>query len=80
MDMSRFRNLSADKRALVALAVLLDGREAAIYLENDSSSGATLKDAAADLAGLDVELRMSYAGTMLRAALEELGVQRAEEI
>lgn len=71
MDMQKFRALSPSARALVAMAVLLDGREAALYLENDAQQGASLKRAADDLSALEVELRMAYVGTMLRAALEE---------
>lgn len=72
MDAQKFRALSAHERALVAVAVLLDGREAAVYLENDAQHGMALERAAADLASLDVDLRMPYAGTMLRAALQEI--------
>ena len=72
MDAQRLRNLTARQRALVAVAVLLDGREAGIYLENDSVNGLGLKRAALDLAAVEPELRMPYAGTMLRQALEEM--------
>lgn len=71
MDAQRFRKLTPRMRALVAMAVLLDGREASVYLENDASLGEGLKRAALDLAGLEPELRMPFMGTMLRAALEE---------
>ena len=72
MDAQRFRSLSARQRALVAMAVLLDGREAKVYLENDAVNGAGLQRAALDLASIEPELRMPFTGTMLRAALEEL--------
>ena len=72
MDMQRFRALSAHDRALVAIAVLLDGREATAYLEADAAHGILLKRAALDLAGLDPELRMPLTGTLLRSALQEL--------
>lgn len=72
MDTQRFRSLSAEQRALVAVAVLLDGREAGMYLENDAVNGAGLKRAALDLAGVAPELRMPLVGTLLRDALEEL--------
>jgi hypothetical protein len=55
------------------VAVLLDGREAATFLENDATHGDVLKRAALDVASQDPELRMPFVGTMLRAALEELG-------
>ena len=72
METTRFRNLSARHRALIALAVLLDGREAPNYLENDAEMGAALKRAASDLADEQVELRLPYLGTVLRKALQEI--------
>ena len=72
MDAQRFRSLAARQRALVAVAVLLDGREAGLYLENDSVNGAGLKRAAMDLAGFEPELRMPFVGTILRSALQEI--------
>jgi hypothetical protein len=72
MDAQRFRSLSPRQRALVALAVLLDGHEAGLYLENDAVNGAGLKRAAAELAALEPDLRMPYVGSVLRSALKEL--------
>lgn len=72
MDAQRFRSLAARQRALVAVAVLLDGREAGEYLEFDAANGEGLKKAAGDLAAQDPELRMPYIGSALRAALKEL--------
>jgi len=72
MDAQRFRSLSPWQRALVAVAVLLDGREAGMYLENDSVNGQGLKRAALDLAGVEPELRMALVGTLLRDALKEM--------
>lgn len=69
MDSQRLRGLNPRQRALVAVAVLLDGREASVYLENDAVDGAVLKQAAEDLAQLDPELRMPFAGSLLRGAL-----------
>lgn len=71
-DSQRFRSLRPEQRALVAVAVLLDGREAGMYLENDAVNGEGLKRAALDLAGVAPELRMPLVGTLLRDALEEL--------
>ena len=72
MDLHRIRGLPARAKALVALAVLLDGRDASTYLERDASNGANLARAANDLAALPTDLRMPLAGTILRTALEEL--------
>jgi len=73
MDVQRFRVLSTRQKALIAIAVLLDGREAAEYLENDLNNGPGLKRAAIDLASQDPEVRMAYLGTMLRESLNEEG-------
>lgn len=72
MDAQRYRKLPARQRALVAIAVLLDGREAGLYLENDSVNGEGMKRAAADLAAIEPELRMPFLGTMLRSALDDM--------
>ena len=78
MDIQRFRSLTPKQRALVAFAVLVDGREAGAYLERDAVNGAGLKRAATDLAEIEPELRMALAGTLLRAALKELGGRSRE--
>ena len=72
MDTQRYRNLSAKDRLLVALAVLLDGREASTYLSTDSINGSGLKKAALDLSAIEPELRMPLVGTLLRQAISEL--------
>ncbi len=75
----RFRALSSRQRALVAVAVLLDGREAGIYLENDSVNGTGLKLAAVELASIDLELRVPFLGSVLRTALGSLPRERIED-
>ncbi len=72
MEKSRFDALSARNRALIAMAVLLDGHEAAAYLENDAEYGEVLERVAHDLATLAPDLRMPFVGTLLRAAVSEL--------
>jgi len=72
MDAKRFRALPAEKRALLAIAVLLDGREAAVYLKNDAVNGVGLHRSALDLATQPPALRMPFVGTMLRMAIEEM--------
>lgn len=73
MNTRRFRQLPARERALVAVAVLMDGNDAVSYLEPDARNGENLKAAAQELAQLEPEMRMPFVGTMLRLALEELG-------
>ena len=72
MDSQRFRELSPRHRALVAVAVLLDGRDASLFLDNDAAERERLKQAAVDVSNLPPELRMPFAGSALRAALKEL--------
>jgi hypothetical protein len=72
MSTEQFRKLSARDRALVAVAVLLDGNDAPAYLEADATKGPALKAAAQELAQLEHEMRMPFVGTQLRIALEEL--------
>lgn len=73
MELSEFNKLTAKKRALIAVAVLLDGHEAGNYLENDAYEGNKFSKVAAELAKLKPEIRMPYLGTKLREAIEELG-------
>jgi len=72
-DVSRFRALSVRERAVVAVGVLLDGHDAALYLNSDPERSKALTRAASDLAELSPELRLPLLGTLLRSALEELG-------
>lgn len=73
MDTKKFRSLSPEQRALVAVAVLIDGNDAALYLASDDRSGTALRAAAEELAQLELALRLPFAGTQLRLALDELG-------
>lgn len=73
IQLERLRKLPPTQRALVAIAVLLDGREASTYLEQDAHSGGELGEIAAMVAELGGDLRIPLLGTELRDALEELG-------
>jgi hypothetical protein len=66
-----FSKLSAYDRARAALAVLLDGGDAPIYLMNDQLRGTELRAAAEELLEMELDVRYPYVGTMLRLALEE---------
>ena len=72
-DISRFRGLGLKERALVAVAVMLDGHDAADYLAADKHHQLALTRAARDLAGISPDLRMPLLGSLLRRTLEELG-------
>jgi hypothetical protein len=63
--------LSPKDRALVAVAVLVDGSDSKIYLENDSEKSEQLKLAAEQLCELEIDARVAFVGTVLRLALEE---------
>lgn len=75
MSLITFNTLPMRYRCLVAMAVLIDGSEAVTYLENDANYGPSLARAAADLSGLEPELRMGYVGTLLRSSLEAVSSQ-----
>lgn len=74
-DISRYRALGTRERALVAIAVLLDGHDAAEYLGSDRDRSVALSRAAKDLAELSPELRMPLIGTLLRLAVEGLSFE-----
>ena len=71
-DLWRFRTLASRERAIVSLAVLLDGHDAGDYLESDKERSAALSRAAKDLAELAPELRMPLVGSLLRRAVQEI--------
>lgn len=68
---SLFMQLPARERAFVAIAVLLDGADAPDYVAVDEARGSALRAAAEELLALEIDVRLPYAGTMLRLALEE---------
>ncbi len=68
---SKFSQLNNRERALVAIAVLLDGGEALEYLRIDRARGEALRLACEELLSFDLDMRLPYAGTALRRALEE---------
>lgn len=65
-------SLSPRQRILVATAVLLDGREAALYLDKDEEIGSLLKDVAEELGKCDPSLRMMVLGTVIKESVKEL--------
>jgi len=71
MSLSSWRSLSARDRALVAVAVLVDGSDSKVFLGFDGDRGEQLKRAAEELCSLEVDARVAFVGTVLRLALEE---------
>ena len=69
---SRYRSLAVKDRALVAVAVLLDGHDAADYLSSDKEHQLALSRAAKDLAEVAPDLRMPLLGSLLRRTLDEM--------
>lgn len=72
MDARNFNQLSPFHKALVALAVLLDGHEGETYLANDAHVGDSLAEAATAMAQQPAELRMPFLGSMLRSIIKQL--------
>lgn len=66
-----FMRLTSYDRARVAVAVLLDGADAPLYLLNDAVRGDELRQAAEELLAMELDIRFPFVGTMLRLALEE---------
>jgi len=71
-DLTKYRALPPKERALIAVAVLLDGRDAVEYLKSDKERGNVLCKATKDLAELAPDLRMALSGSFLRQALAEI--------
>lgn len=71
-DLNRFRTLSAEEQAMVAMAVLFDGHDSAEYLLSEKKRGVVLSKSAQDLLSLPIDLRLSLSGTLLRQALEKI--------
>lgn len=65
--------LSFHEQALVAVAVLIDGAEAANVLALDAQRGGELKKEAEAMSAVELDARLPYAGTVLRRALEREG-------
>jgi hypothetical protein len=65
-----FRKLSVHEQLIVAMGVLMDGADAAQYLERDSQRGELLAGAASELALLELDSRLPFVGTLVRLALE----------
>ncbi len=70
--LERFRKLPPAQRAMVAIAVLLDGRESQTFLEQDAHLGEELGEVAQIIAVLPASTRIPLLGTELRQALGEL--------
>ena len=68
----KFMSCSAEEKALLALAVLLDGYDAVDFLMCDAEKGVFLAKIAKDLASIPVEVRVPLLGTVLREVKTEL--------
>jgi hypothetical protein len=71
-----WERLTVSERALVGIAVLLDGNDAVMYLGFDGTRGALLSGAARELASLDPDVRMPLVGTLVRMAMKDGGDTR----
>jgi hypothetical protein len=77
MALATYKSLSLYDRALVALAVLVDGAEAETYLACGATGEGALNQAANELASLPPETRMPLVGSLLRSCLESLRRERS---
>jgi hypothetical protein len=75
MNLQQFYKLDAEMRAQVCIAVLLDGSEAHVFLENDAVAGEQLSGLAESFAGESPEMRTQMLGTLLREALSQLSTK-----
>jgi hypothetical protein len=72
MSAKSYRSLTSHQRALVAMAVLLDGNEAANFLGLDASMGERYRLAAEELTRDELEIRLPFIGTLYREALADM--------
>ena len=72
IELHSFKKLSVRDQALITIAVLLDGREAANYFDAEDVRDQELKKVAIELAEISPELRMPLLGSLLRTALSEI--------
>lgn len=70
MSTVHFQKLSVHEQLIVAIGVLMDGTDAAQYLERDSQRGEVLAGAASELANVELDSRLPFVGTLVRLALE----------
>lgn len=68
----RFMKCSAEDKALISLAVLLDGYDAADFLMVDKEKGVFYAKMAKDLAAIPIETRTLLLGTVLRGVRTEI--------
>ena len=72
MSLTHLRALDPIDRALVAVAVLIDGSDASLYLDGDPERSEALKQAVEELCRLEIDGRLAFVGTILRLALQEV--------
>ena len=67
-----FNKLTDKERALISIAVLLDGIDAGFYLESDLHSGSIYRKFADEISKEAPDIRLSHSGTLLRRALNNM--------
>lgn len=68
----RVENLDLDERLLVLLSILVDGEAAPLYLSPGAGTGSEIQESCKELAAMDPELRVAFAGTLLRDEVQRL--------
>ena len=71
----KFMNCNSEDKALLALAVLLDGYDASDFLMGDREKGIFYAKMAKDLASIPVETRVLLLGTVLREVKNEIALK-----
>ena len=64
-----YENLQPEQKAIVAIAVLLDGQAASDYLRCDTFSNPLLSVVAKELLQIPSEIRIPLLGTLLREVI-----------
>lgn len=72
MSAKSYRSLTPYQRALVAMAVLLDGNEAVNFLGIDATMGEHFREAAEELTRDELEIRLPFIGTLYREAIADM--------
>lgn len=72
MMLEDFQKMPAKDKALVCMAVLLDGEKAVAFLQLDANNGAMYVEALDIFIKMQEDMRYSLAATILRDSLNDL--------
>lgn len=72
MKLEDFQKMAAYDKALICMAVLLDGEKAVAFLQLDAKKGAQYVEALEVFIRMQEDMRCSLAATILRDSLNDL--------